>query len=189
MQENLLDNKTPIQEKFPVRFEIAKPEDWEAYKKIRLEAINGPDQGMFGPRLAARQRVMSDEMWRANLEPAKDFFIVLLRSGSKVVGMGSAVEMSEKGMWQVGSAYINPEYRGGTGKKLLAFRLREIIENRGGQKIEVGILKTNDVSKSVCKFFGFKETTLEDSWQFFELDLNENKDELLKKINEVLHER
>ena len=103
---------------------VATPKDWESYKKLRLEAINGPEANMFGAQTAANDRIKSDEEWMDDLLPRNNKFTVLSWVDSDLIALSAAREKKEKGFWHVGSDYVKPEFRGGgVGKKMLAFRL------------------------------------------------------------------
>lgn len=183
LESKLSDTKSPTQEKLAVRVEIATEKDWEAYKKIRLESINGPDANMFGPKTAAKDRAKSNEEWKSDLITRADHFVVMSWQGSEAIGLSSASERREKGLWHLGSAYVKPELRGGLGKKMLALRMREIIR-RGGKKVEAGMRPNNEITKHLCGSFGFKKAPPEDVWEMMEADLTDPV--VIKKINEVL---
>jgi ribosomal protein S18 acetylase RimI-like enzyme len=159
-------------EKLHVETRMAGPEDWEAYKKIRLEAITGEDAGMFGPKGVARDKTKSDQEWQKDLSQSENMFTVLSWNGSEVISLGNARKKEEKGFWHMGSAYVKPEFRGGNGRKMLEFIIQEII-NRGGSKIEVGVRPDNERSIRLCESLGFKKVGMSDGWQMLELSLVE----------------
>jgi ribosomal protein S18 acetylase RimI-like enzyme len=172
------------QEKLALKIEIALEKDWESYKNLRLEAINGADKDMFGPKAAARDREKTDEEWQDDLVPQENKFTVLSWAGSLPVGMGAAREKEETGFWHVGSDYVKPEHRGGTGRKILAFRLKEII-NRGGKKVEAGIKPGNRPSMRLYESIGFNEAGVNGGWQMVEIDLTDP--EVISRIDGILN--
>ena len=141
---------------------------------------------MFGPKGVARDRNKSDQEWQEDLSRSENMFTVLSWSGSEVVGMGAAREKEEKRFWHMGSAYVKPEFRGGAGRKMLAFIIRKIFD-RGGSKVEVGVKPGNERSMRLCKSLGFKKVGMSDGWQMLELSLADG--EAIKRIQDILNAR
>ena len=140
---------------------------------------------MFGAQTAANDRIKSDEEWMDDLLPRNNKFTVLSWVDSDLIALSAAREKKEKGFWHVGSDYVKPEFRGGgVGKKMLAFRLEEIIK-RGGLKVEAGIDSTNQISMGLYESFGFKRANIIDDWQMMEADLTDS--EVIRKVNEVFN--
>lgn len=172
MKQKPPEGKISKQEKLQIEIRLAGPKDWQAYKELRLEAINGPDENMFGPVQASRDRLKSDQDWQNDLLPSLDKFTVLLWINGKAVGIGLARKRNNEDTWFLNSGYIKPEFRGGLGRKLLASRLDE-IEKRGGYKVDVLIRVNNAKSIHLCESFGFVKQNEDTTWYAMELDLND----------------
>jgi len=194
MEEIHLDKKLPQQEQLAIRIEIARPEDWEKFKQLKLESFTGEDAKMFGitpddkdGRLE-KERSMDYKGWSERLA-GEYVFGVLAWSGSDAVGMGLAkrVGKDKNKEWYMYSGYIKPDFRGGIGKKLFAIRLNE-IRNRGGKKVSVGVKTINARSIHIITSFGFKRVEEGSSDEGFYLELDDvNAPEVVKKIDEVLN--
>jgi ribosomal protein S18 acetylase RimI-like enzyme len=189
MNEKSLENINPSQEKLNVKIEIARPEDWEAYKKLRLLAVTGQDTDMFGvtPEEAEQEKTRSDREWQVDLS-RDDMYILFSTKGSEAIGMARIKKTGEDNVWSISSIYVKPESRGGVGRKLYAASLSE-IKKRGGIKVEVGINVVNSKSIGLAESFGFKNVMFSDSkgrkWN--ELDLDLTNPEVIKKISDVLN--
>jgi len=187
-------NEDPFkkQEQLAVRIEIATPEDWEAYKEIRLLAITGKDANMFevsqDPQKLESEIKRIDQEWKDLLDK-NDSFVVLAWRDSQVIGMG-VVSKKEK-YWSLGGGYVREGFREeNNGKKIFAKRL-QVIRGMGGIKARTGMDKGNSRSIGIATFFGFKQTTEDlDEEDDFEMELkNVNDPEVIKKIKEVLGEK
>lgn len=197
MGQNPFENKKPTQEQPNLRVEIATPEDWEAYRELRLCAITGKDKDMFEisqhPEEVEKEKNKTEQEWRDALSQ-KDSFVVLSWKGSQATGMGT-VSRKEK-YWWIGGGYVREDLRnGGTGKKIFAKRLLKILETekQGGIKIRTGMDAENDVSIHIATLFGFKQTTEDIEEGDFEMELDltdpEVREEVIRKINKVLDAR
>mgnify|MGYP001618423029 CR=1 FL=1 len=180
MNENPLENK----EKLAIRVEIAKSEDWQACKELRLLSITGEDAKMFGqtPEEVQAQINKSEQEWRK--ETASDeMFSVLAWNSSEPVGLGRVNKV--EGMWRIRNGYVKPEFRNmGIQQKIIALRLQE-IKKRGGTKVRTGIKINNPTSLHVAEKFGFKVIKTDESWYIMESDLTNP--EVIKKIDEALN--
>jgi ribosomal protein S18 acetylase RimI-like enzyme len=173
------------------KVEIATPDEWEAYRDLRLQAITGKDADMYSitsdPERLEKVKNRSEEEWKNDLS-RPDVFVVITRSNSEVIGIGVARKKEEE-IWHMGAGYTKEEFRGiGVGKKMFAKRLDEIVK-RGGKKVTVGAKHTNTRSIHISESFGFKLVnqglypTRHEEY-LMELDLTDP--EVIKKINETL---
>ncbi len=176
------DPKKENKEVLAVKVEIATPENWEAYKKLRLKAVTGEDAEMLNSREVKRDRSKGDDEWKKDLEHNEETFFVLAWNGNEAVGMGKAYNLGE-GVWNLGAGYVEEELRGkGIGKKVWIARIEE-IKKRGGIKVVTGIKYKNEKSLRVAESLGFKKVGLIKRiirtrslvipviWQGMELDL------------------
>ena len=183
MSEDPFKNR---QERLDVRVELAKPEDWQEVKRLRLESITGPSASMFGlTSEKTRLEIEKDDAEWIKETASDTMFSVLAWKGSKTVGLGRVRLVSGDVWWLRNDYVVSSSERMGLHKKMIALRLREIIEGRKGVKAGVGIEKTNDVSLNNYKYFGFSITDEDDFGYSLELDLTQPK--VINKINEVLN--
>lgn len=184
MNEDPFKNK----EQLAIRVEIAKPEDWQACKELRLLSITSVDARMLGqtPEEVEKQLNKSEEEWRK--ETASDeMFSVLAWKGSEPVGLGRVKKVEGEEVWRIRNGYVKEGSRNmNIQTKMIALRLREIL-NRGGVKAVTGIRVDNPTSIHNAEKFGFKIVETEDGWHHMKLDLTDP--EVIKKINEVLNAR
>ncbi len=153
-QPNNQDNFKSQQEQSDIKMEVAKPENWEAYKELRLLAIgktkSGPDDEQI-----IEEEARSKEEWQKDLS-GENKFLMLSWNGTEAIGMGLAEEKDEKGVWKMWSGYVKPEFRGGVGKRMFEARLNE-IRRRGGKKVTLYVKSENKRSIHIAESFGFKK--------------------------------
>lgn len=170
---------------------IASREDWELFKDFRLEVASSEDAPNYDETVFISDSLKDDSDWQ-NLLNSPDFFVVFVRDeASKVVGFTTAkLQNSGTGSWLVTFSYIKPEFRGkgfGIGKKLLAFRLQEILK-REGKKVFAVFRENNTKTKIIFEYFGFKETKkTKDGWVTFFISITKDNTILTAKINEILN--
>ncbi len=158
--EDPFENKKPKQEQL-VRVEIAKPEDWQAYKEMRLLAINGKEEEIcdITSEEAVNEMARTDEEWEKNFREdlsSGNIFVVLSWAGSEVVGLGRIRKIDSEGTWHMGSAYLKKNFRQGfTSIKMFNIGAEE-IKKREGKKITIELNIKNPKSPRMAKLLGFK---------------------------------
>ncbi|MBI5139523.1 GNAT family N-acetyltransferase [Candidatus Nomurabacteria bacterium] len=159
MNEDPFQNKKPGQEQLEVRVEVAKPEDLEAYKNIRIESVTLNPEA-FGLTLE-RALSKTDDDWRAELSGDKKFFVLAV-SGTDVKNAKSiagAFKGLEEGVWRVIAVYTKPEFRKrGISERVLSKVLEE-ISKRGGLKAVLTVTDRpeQEAARALYKKLGFKE--------------------------------
>jgi GNAT superfamily N-acetyltransferase len=147
----------PVQEKQPIKVEIATAKDWEECRKMRLKEIGGEDSEMFGhitENVLKREKDVSKEEWENNLNSPDQIFI-LLKSSSNSVGFGHAISKGD-GLWRLRWDFVERDFRGQSfQEKIIAARLKEILK-RGGREAEAGFIAWNKKSLDNYKAFGFE---------------------------------
>ncbi|MFA6353797.1 MAG: GNAT family N-acetyltransferase [Candidatus Paceibacterota bacterium] len=193
MDENPFKN----QEKLNTKVEIAKREDWEELKKLRLFAIKSKDGHFFGvtDKSVKEEETQSEEAWNKYFFD-NNGFVAISRYGSEIVGMGMAFKNNdEENFWRMRSNYLKPEFRKmGLGLKMFATTLNEIRKS-GGKKVSLNIEVGNKESMGIALKFGFKiinskSVKLEtgEEFKYDNLDLENLDDpEVIKKIDDVLN--
>lgn len=169
------------QEGLDVKIEIAKPEDWEDYKKIRVEAIT-KDPEVFGKYFKHEAQVeknRSDQEWKDDLGNS---IIVLSRNGSRVIGVVKGAQEGE--IWKIYSVYLNADFQ----KRGIAGQMLQVVldeeKKRGAHKIRLWVLSRRKNAINLYKKFGFKKINpikalpmtnynpkYFTEWQIMELDL------------------
>jgi len=195
MKQDPLEKPQLYKERFDIKIRLATAEDWQAYKDLRLEAINGPDALMMGFVPKSERDDAKREMeinkteadWRKDLS-REDTFCVLFFSGTRAVGMGWAKKNKREGNWQMFSGYLKKEFRDSNiGKKIFATRLKEIMV-RGGRRVTLAVKADNNISIHIAESFGFKRVgENNDTFGFFMTLEDVNNPETIQKIDEVLN--
>ncbi len=201
---DLSNYRPPTPEHLDVKFLLAKPENWEECKSLRIAALESGDAEMVAstPEVVDKEKNKSEEVWRTELSDP-DKFTVLSWSGSRAVGLGRARKLLEQefreGTWYVYNAYTLKEFQGlGMGKRNLAFRLDE-IRKRGGKEVIIDILSINNKMLHIAEeILGFKvASALREKLKrkfpikgsIVELRLNLQDPKVIKKISEILDAR
>ncbi|KKQ87228.1 MAG: hypothetical protein UT09_C0018G0013 [Parcubacteria group bacterium GW2011_GWF2_38_8] len=146
-------------EQLRIVIEIAKPEDWEDYKKIRLEAIKKESMAFYVTKSSKEKEYgKSEKDWKKDLI-GHNTFVVLTKNKDIPVGMAHAL-LRAKGdglsEWAVRSVYLNKDFRErGFGKKIIKLILDE-IKNRGGKDVTLNVADTQEIAKGVYEKLGFK---------------------------------
>ena len=197
MKEGIISN-TPKQENHeqpPVIIEIATKKDWEAYKKLRLEAITGKYQEFFGagPQTVEEESRRTQEEWQDDLS-RENMFVTLAWNGKEPVGMARALER-EKGIWRTQSGYVTEELQGKyIGRKLFAARILE-MKKRGAEKVSMMVEAENERSIHLNEKMGFRKTTVEPQvgttrdgkeFKFYKMEVDLT-NEVIKQAEEVLN--
>ena len=164
-----------------IKIEKATVKDWEAYKKLRLEAIEGPDREMFGStlELIQKEQARTEEEWKTDLSSG-DMFVFLVRNNADPIGFGIVTKESEVGAWRLRSGYMQKDFRSREeriGKQLFEARLNQ-VKKMGATKARLAVKAHNATSIHIAESFGFKKVEKDASPRgfFMELDLTKNKD-------------
>ncbi len=143
-----------------IKIEVAKSEDWEVYRNIRIEALTKNPEA-FGSTLAEALS-KPDEYWQSRLA-REDLFIVLARADNSLEGAKSITGARiEEGVWKIIAVYTRPEFRRqGLAEKVLREVLNE-IKRRGGSKVTLNVTARTEqeAARAVYKKLGFKEVEM-----------------------------
>jgi len=159
-------------EKSPV-IEIATEKDWEAFKKIRLDAI-AKDPEAFGssPERLLKESNRSEEEWKDILKKDSQF-ILLAKNGLEPIGLEVTRKGKEENEWHTLSVYIKEEFRGlGIGKEIFEKTLEE-IRKRGGKKVTLNVNRNEaqEAARNMYEKHGFKIINT-DAYNFYDMELN-----------------
>jgi ribosomal protein S18 acetylase RimI-like enzyme len=152
------------------------PEDWEALRSLRLEALANYPIG-FCERLTDAER-HSDEHWRlraARGAEGGDSYQVLAFDDGRPVGT-SVTFTDERAAW-VAAVYVAPSHRG---QGLLARMLDELADwqrGRGATELLLEVHEDNARARAAYRRLGFVETGERRPYP-----LDESRDELLMAL-------
>lgn len=156
------------QENIDIKVRIAGPEDWQSYRDLILEAIDGPDQGMFNltpgeeesEQRKKEDKEKTEDKWREEVSDTNERFVMLSFVKDEGVGMGVAMKKDfdgEKDAWRISFGYVKDKFRNsGIQKKLIEERLAE-IKKRGGKKVTALVKAHNAPSIGNLEKFGFEK--------------------------------
>lgn len=127
-------------ERIPFTVEVAKPEDWRAYRDIRIEALTKNPEA-FGATLEDALK-RKDLGWKFDLSDSNRRFYVLAKSGSGISAAKSvagAFEKEYEKSWHIIGVYTREEFRGqGLSRKVIEKILAE-AKNKGGIKATLNV--------------------------------------------------
>lgn len=155
-------------EKLNLVTEIAKEEDWEKYKDIRLEAIEKEPVAFYVTKESKeREYGKTNDDWKNDLTNI-DAFVVLSKNNDIPVGMAQAflktgtgnkwniLKKQNKNIWHIKGVYLNNDYRGsGFSKEMMDMIFNE-IKRRGGEKVTLNVMDTQEIAKKIYEKLGFK---------------------------------
>lgn len=159
MNENSFDKIGQFnnQENLNTTIKLATIDDWEDYKRIRLEVIENEPVAFYVTKYSKeKENNKSENEWKNELQET-DSFIVLSKNNNTPIGMARAfVRNEEENQWHVASVYLNKNFRGsGCGKKIMNSILDE-IKNRNGKIVTLSVIDTQEIAVKVYEKLGFK---------------------------------
>ncbi|MFA6355282.1 MAG: GNAT family N-acetyltransferase [Candidatus Paceibacterota bacterium] len=153
-------NNLEKSEKLNLRTEIIDENEWENFKKIRLEAIENEPMAFYVTKSSKeKENNKSDEEWQNELIN-ENSFIVLSKNNDIPVGMIQAIcKLKDKNEWHIRGVYLNKDFRGsGCGKDMMNLTLDE-INRRGGKVITLNVIDTQEVARKIYEKLGFEVTS------------------------------
>lgn len=142
------------------RVEIVRlpPEQWRAYKDLRLEALKNEPQA-FGSSYAGSLNI-PDADWRTRLENAargKGHWLLFAREKDALVGMIGAFIEDAPGIAMIVSVYVAKAARGrGISKKLMTAILAELTRSQSVETARLTVNKDQFAAVALYRGFGFK---------------------------------
>lgn len=111
-----------------------KEDEWQKYKKIRLEALKNDPQA-FGSSYE-RENQKSDNEWEeklklSNTADSKKIFVGIDNDSNGFLAIGGAYAENDLGEWNVIAIYVDPEYRGQGVSKVLLSEIINTLTVRG----------------------------------------------------------
>ena len=177
MKEKIQEKLKPTQEQ-PVRIELAKPEDWQAYKNIWLDALKKSPEAFQSSLEKFEKR--SDEAWQADLKNDKRIFVFAKTDSTfnGIKSIASAID-EQTGAWLISRVYTRPDFRGQSLSEKVLKEVLEEVKKRGGIKARLTVRngpKQEPARDVYRRKLGFKDIapwndSIENS-SFLEKDLN-----------------
>ena len=141
-----------------------KPEDWQQYKQIRLEALLIEPQSFS--RTYADALKSPDTFWQERLREAQKGernWLLFASENDRLVGMIGAFRLEGGNEVEIISVYVTPAKRGqGVGKALMDAILIQVSQQAGVQKAVLGVNATQAPAVALYRRYGFQvveETT------------------------------
>jgi RimJ/RimL family protein N-acetyltransferase len=132
------------------------PEEWEAYRDIRLEALQISPE-MFGSNYAKESQYTKEDWLGAVDNPHRAMFGLYLNKN--IVGVtGVAFVKEDHSQAVLIASFICPEYRGKGLSKLFYEARLDWARDMGCNSIVVSHREDNNPSKGANQSFGFKYT-------------------------------
>lgn len=133
-------------------------EDWEAFKKIRLEALELEPQA-FGDTYSILLK-KKDNYWKKELSNKKHVWYGAF-DNDLIVGIGSikfVKTLKFDHIAHLSGIYVKKEYRGqGIGKLLFKTRIDEAFENKRIKKLKLIVNVSQVNAIGLYESFGFKK--------------------------------
>ena len=135
------------------------PDEWEAYKKLRLEALQTEPQAFA--TLYADALQTPDASWRERLErveTTQESWMLFADSGGTLVGMVAAYTR-EPGVVEIVSVYVTASMRGrGISRLLMEAILGEIVANASVRRLTLTVNKSQTIAVALYRSLGFQVT-------------------------------
>ncbi len=142
-----------------IQITTLKPKDWQAYKKLRLEALLTESEAFASSY--EEQVKMQDEYWQKRLEDAENgddnWLLFAKNEDSTLVGMVGAFAKEDTGIAEIISLYVTPGARGkGIAKELVQEILKKVSKNKAVKKVTLSVRTTQDAALSLYRQLGFE---------------------------------
>jgi diamine N-acetyltransferase len=150
------------QEKNSISVEMISPDEWEKYKKIRLEALKNHPEA-FGAQYE-REAKRTDEEWQEIAakfqDPKYRLKMFAARDGDEFVGMGGFFR-GDPGVANLFELYVKKDQRGkNIGAELLAKILSTIEQDGRFNQVKLVVNKEQKEAFSLYEKFGFRVTEI-----------------------------
>ena len=154
-----MDSGAGLNRESEVTIRALPPDQWEAYRGLRLEALWCEPQA-FGTSYAdARQT--PEAGWRLRLEAAAsahDSWMLFAEHGGTPVGMVAAF-VKEPGVAEIVSVYVTASERGrGIARRLMEAILVQIASDARGTTVSLTVNKAQSAALALYRSLGFEIT-------------------------------
>jgi len=134
------------------------PEEWRAYKDLRLEALLMEPQAFSSRYTDAIQQ--PDSYWQERLTEVrngKEFWLLFAKENDRLIGMVGAYCKEESNVVEIISVYVTKSKRGqGVATSLMEAILAEVGSKGIFRKAELAVNADQIQAIALYKHFGFK---------------------------------
>jgi ribosomal protein S18 acetylase RimI-like enzyme len=143
---------------YPIEIIQLTPDDWQAYRAIRLEALQTEPQA-FGSAYATNLN-HPESFWRGRLAEAaagQRGWLLFARAQDRLVGMIGAYITDDPAVVEIISTYVTPEFRGqGIGRALMDAILHAVSAHSTFQTARLGVNVDQTAALRLYESFGFQ---------------------------------
>lgn len=133
------------------------PDNWQAYRALRLEALQTEPQA-FGSTYASNLQ-HPESFWRGRLEEAavgEKGWLLFARRGDQLVGMIGAYASDDPAVVDVISMYVQPAHRGqGISKLLMSAILHTLSQYPQFERARLTVNPQQTAALKLYESFGF----------------------------------
>lgn len=133
------------------------PDEWPAYKALRLESIQNAPQA-FGATYA-EAAALPEALFRGRLEDSargEKSWLRFARADGRLVGMIGAFRTEEPGVAKVVSVYVSPTARRCGTARLLMAAILDQLSQAGISRALLGVTAGQEAAIQLYKSFGFE---------------------------------
>jgi ribosomal protein S18 acetylase RimI-like enzyme len=142
----------------PIELVQLTPDDWQAYRALRLEALQTEPQA-FGSTYASNIQ-HPESFWRGRLEEAaagEKSWLLFARRGDQLVGMIGAYASDGPAVVNVISMYVQPAHRGqGISKQLMNALMRALHQHGQFERARLEVNTEQAAAQKLYTSFGFQ---------------------------------
>jgi ribosomal protein S18 acetylase RimI-like enzyme len=140
------------------KIDTISPDEWEEYKKIRLDSL-ATDPQAFGLSFDEMSKRTKQE-WQKSIQDTLDSNakgeIIAARNGSEFIAMAGYYPENINTAYIYG-VYVKKDYRGrGAGLEVMDALIKLITENKNFTQIELGVNINQTRAIELYKHFGFE---------------------------------
>jgi ribosomal protein S18 acetylase RimI-like enzyme len=141
----------------PIEIIQLTPDDWQAYKALRLEALHTEPQA-FGASYASNLQ-HPESFWRGRLAESalgEKSWLLFARHGGQLVGMIGAYGSDDPAVVSVISMYVQPAHRGkGISKQLMRALLDTLRQHGQFERARLTVNPQQTAALNLYEGFGF----------------------------------
>jgi GNAT superfamily N-acetyltransferase len=152
-------------ENAPIEIVTLSPNEWQAYRQLRLEALQDSPQA-FGTSYQ-EQLARPDSYWQTRLADAalgEKSWLRFARSGGQLVGMmgafcGRSDDQTVRDEATIIAVYVSPAWRGRGISTLLMQAILDVLKENGIRRAHLGVNGQQAAAVNLYLRFGFVSTS------------------------------
>lgn len=143
-------------------FEIVTltPDQWAAYKDIRMESLMNEPQAFFSTYVESAKK--PDSFWQERLAEAQDgneSWLYFAKDGEKIIGIIGAYVKDNKEVAEIVSVYVNGDARGQGVSKMLMNKILQVLSEKDSIKtVRLAVNVDQTPALNLYKSYGFQIT-------------------------------